>query len=409
MKRFYLILGVIIMFSISTPAQQKSDNGFNFKWNNGFNLVSSDKNFNLKFGGRIQLDHAFLSQDDDLDFVFGELPASSGIEFRRARFFMSGTIYNNVSFKLQFEYAGGKTVFKDAYIGLKDIPLVGNLRIGHVKEPFSLDALTSSKYNTFMERGMPYLFTLGRNTGILFFNDFLDKRLSIQTGLFRETDNTNGNIMVSNGGYSFTTRITSLLFNNKKDRKLVHIGAAYSYRKPDAKNYGISTRPEAHLSPFKYISIGTIDDVNKIHVLNFEAAVVVKSFAFQAEYFESNVHTLIANQKETYNFSGYYAEVSYFLTGESKAYKNSYSGFGRVKPNKNYGDTRGSGAWEIALRISNVDLNSKTIEGGQQSDITLGLNWYLNPATGFTFNNVWANVKGLGNANIMQVRFQIDF
>ena len=98
------------------------------------------------------------------------------------------------------------------------------------------------------------------------------------------------------------------------------------------------------------------------------------------------------------------------MTGESKNYKNSYAGFDRVKPTNNFGgDNNGAGAWEIALRYSTSDLNNEDIFGGEQSDITLGVNWHLNPSTRIMLNNVWADIKDAGKMNVFQVRFQIDF
>jgi phosphate-selective porin OprO/OprP len=47
--------------------------------------------------------------------------------------------------------------------------------------------------------------------------------------------------------------------------------------------------------------------------------------------------------------------------------------------------------------------------GGEQQDITLGVNWYLNPVTRVMLNNVFANIKDVGNVNVFEVRFQIDF
>ncbi len=75
---------------------------------------------------------------------------------------------------------------------------------------------------------------------------------------------------------------------------------------------------------------------------------------------------------------------------------------------------KGAGAWELALRVSAIDLNSKdnvqnAIDGGEMLDITAGLNWYINPATRVMFNYVLAQLKDVGNANIAQIRFQLDF
>lgn len=403
-------LTTLTLFTLAfISAQEIKENPFQFKWDNGFKLESADKQFKLQFGGRIMIDHAFFNQDSDLDDVFGELETENGTEFRRARFFFSGTIYGNVNFKLNVDFAGEKVVLKDAYIGFKNIPVVGNIRVGHIKEPFRFEALNSSKYFTFMERALPIDFVQERNNGILFFNDFQNKKLSLQAGYFRNEAN-NSSDKAANDGYAFTTRATTLALNNKEKKQLLHLGVGYSYRKSDSKEYKVSSRPEAHLSSVKYIDTGTIEDVENVNLVNFETLFVTGSLAFQGEYLTTKVNTGNVTSINNYNFSSYYGQVSYFLTGESKKYKSSYDGLDRVKPKNNFGgNKKGAGAWEVALRFSNSDLNSKDIFGGEQSDITLGINWYLNPVTRIMLNYVWVDVENVGKANIFQARFQIDF
>jgi phosphate-selective porin OprO/OprP len=406
----YILIILLLMGAISVAQEQeKKENSFSAKWDNGFKLESADKNFKLKFGGRIMVDHAFFSQNNELDTAFGELTTKNGTEFRRARLFTSGTIYNNVDFKLQIDFVGGKATLKDAYMGIKKIPVFGNIRVGHVKEPFRFDALTSSKYITFMERALPVDFMQERNNGIIAFNDFLNKKLSLQAGYFRNQSNSSTDPS-ANDGYAFTARATTLALNNKSKNQLLHLGIGYSYRNSDNNEFKISSRPEAHLSGVKYISTGSIENVENVNLFNFETVFVAGPFSFQGEYLTAKVKSQNVFTMNDYNFSSYYGQVSYFITGEHKNYKNSYAGFDRVHPINNYGGKKnGSGAWEIALRFSNSDLNSDDILGGEQTDVTLGLNWYLNPSTRVMFNNVWADVKDSGNANIFQIRFQIDF
>jgi phosphate-selective porin OprO/OprP len=409
LKNYILITLLLASTFTFAQKQEKKENPFSFKWDNGFKLESADKNFKLKFGGRIMVDHAFFSQNNDLDATLGKLETKNGTEFRRARLFTSGTIYKNVDFKLQIDFAGGKAELKDAYMGIKKIPVFGHIRVGHVKEPFRFDALTSSKYITFMERALPIDFMQERDNGIIAFNDFFDKKLSLQAGYFRNQSN-NSSDLAANNGFAFTARATTLAFNNKEKNQLLHLGIGYSHRNPDTNEFRITSKPEAHLSSVKYISTGTISNVKSINLINFETVFIAGPFSFQGEYLTAKVNkqnTLLANN---YNFSSYYGQISYFLTGEHKKYKSSYAGLDRVHPIKNYGgEKNGSGAWEVALRFSNSDLNDTTILGGEQSDVTLGLNWYLNPSTRVMFNNVWANIKDTGNANVFQVRFQIDF
>ncbi|MEE9348872.1 MAG: porin [Flavobacteriaceae bacterium] len=393
----------LFTFLFANAQEEKKENPFSFQWDNGFKLENEDKSLKFKFGGRIMADHAFFSQNNDLTTAFGELETKNGTEIRRARLFFSGTLNKNVEFKLDFGFEGGVVAFKDMYIGLKKVPVIGNIRVGNVKEPFRLEMLTSSKYITFMERSLLSDFAPTRNNGILIFNEFANKKVGFQAGLFRNADDKTANDKKANDGYVFTGRITGLPINNKDNKQLLHLGVGYSYRKPDTKEYKVSSRPEAHLSSQKYISTGAIDNVDHINLLNLEAAFVTGSLSFQGEYLAAKVNAI-----ENYNFSSYYGQVSYFFTGESKKYKSSYAGFDRIKPQQNFGNG-GAGAWEVALRYSNSDLTNAAILGGEQSDITLGVNWYLNPSTRIVFNNVFADIKDKGKATIFQVRFQIDF
>ncbi len=403
----FLSLGVLSSFS-----QNKEPNPFSIKWDNGFKVDSKDKNFRLKFGGRIQLDHAYFWQNEGLDDAFGELESNDGTEFRRIRIFISGVLYKNVEFKLNVDFAGGASRLKDAYIGIKNIPIIGRIRVGHIKEPLRFDALTSSKYITFMERAIPADLANERNNGILLMNDFFNNRLSVQTGIFRNAD-AFGNDKEADKDIAITSRITTLAIDNKEKEQLLHFGFSYSYRKPDTEEYKISVRPKSHLTK-KYISTGIIPGVETVNIINLETAYSNGPFTLQGEYLGSSVKQITVDLTETYNFNNYYGQVSYFITGEHRPYKSSYATFGRLKPKKNFmGNEKGLGAIEVAFRYTHTDLNSKTIFGGEQSDFSFGTNWYLNPATRIMFNYVWTDISkkefGSGNLNIFEMRFQIDF
>ena len=67
-------------------------------------------------------------------------------------------------------------------------------------------------------------------------------------------------------------------------------------------------------------------------------------------------------------FSGWYAEASWFLTGETANYRDGKF----IRP-----DVLGQrGAWEVAARVSSVDLNDLDVSGGKQTNVSVGVNWY---------------------------------
>ena len=71
----------------------------------------------------------------------------------------------------------------------------------------------------------------------------------------------------------------------------------------------------------------------------------------------------------------------------------------------------------MGLRHSFIDLNDEGIKGGKERNITLGINWYLNPNMRMMFNYIRAKVEDRSNSrvvddgtvNIFQARFQISF
>lgn len=404
MQHKYLLFIFLVFLCGIVFSQEEPSSSFSLKWNNTFNLESADKDFKLNFGGRIMVDHAYIFQNNALDDSFGPLISKSGTEIRRARLYFSGTVYKNTFFKLQVDFAGDKTSLKDVFVGFKDIPVVGKVMVGHFKEPFRLSTLNSSKYLTFLETGQNGAFAQVRNNGILLLNDFLSNRLSAQFGVFRNANN-NSDDAFADDGYILGGRLTGLVLKNEEKKQLLHLGAAYSFRKPDSKTYGVSVRPGAHLAP-KYITTGSIENIDNVGLANFETAYINGPLSFQGEYLTAAVTT----QTETFNFSNYYGELSYFLTGETKVFNGSYEGFDRVKPIKNFGGKeKGAGAWELAVRYSDTDLTDKTILGGNQKDIALAINWYPNPVTRLMLNYIWVDVEDKGQGNILQGRLQIDF
>ncbi len=134
------------------------------------------------------------------------------------------------------------------------------------------------------------------------------------------------------------------------------------------------------------------------------------SFALQSEYTISDLSPAdsLDYQKESYLLDAFFATFSWFITGEHKNYNPSKTAFDRLKPKKNLGKG-GTGAFELAIRYSYINMNDNDLSGGLMNNLTAGLNWYLNPATRFSFNYIHSDVSQLGKANIFQVRFQVTF
>lgn len=398
-------LSVLLFFFSSIILSAQSDWG-EVKWDNGLKFENPEKGYKIKFGGRIMFDalSAWPEKNGVIDTI---VTGGSGVEFRRIRFFSAGQIYSNIKYKLQFDFAGGSPFLKDAYIIITKIPVIGNLQFGHFKEPIGLELLASSKYITMMERGLTNPLTPERNSGIMAYNLAMDERLSWAIGYFLPTDNFGE---YEGGKFNISGRISGLPIYKTEDRyHVLHLGLSLTHRYQDNSKYVLKSRPESHLLPT--IALAEIDVAKAVNQVGGEVAWILGPFSIQGEYINANALTSDQSslQHSSYNFDAYYAYAAWFITGESRKYKPSIATFDRVKPKKNFGKDGGAGAWEIALRYSDIDLDDTDIRGGEIADITAGLNWYLNPATRLMLNYVLVELKGAGNTTLFQMRIQVDF
>lgn len=371
-------------------------------WKDGIRLESAGGDFALKLGGRLHNDWAAAFSSESLRGDYDDVSETdTGVSLRRARIAISGTIYQSVVFKADYDFAGGDADFKDVYVGLVGLPGVGSLTIGHFKEPFSLEEIVSSNHVTFLERGLPNAFAPSRNTGIMLANAVADERATWAVGAFRDTDDY-ANGFGDDSLYNLTGRITGLPIYGDDGAQLAHVGFSYSHQFRNDDDVRFRSRPESSLYPARLVdSTAIVGD--GVDLIAQEAAVVYGPLSLQGEYFETWVNAAGDNPR----WHGYYAFVSYFLTGESRTYETDKGIFGRTRPSRNFAiDGSGWGAWEIALRYSNLDVEQ---EGNELDDITLGANWYLNPNARVMLNYVHGDVDGSGDTHILQSRFQVDF
>jgi phosphate-selective porin OprO/OprP len=375
------------------PAASAQD--WTAKWSNGHQISSSDKAFSLKFGGRIQADYTFVSEDPELTGAV----EGDGFEFRRARLFFEGTVYERVKFKAQYDFAGaGDPTFKDVWIGITSD--AGLLQFGHFKEPFSLEELTSSKYLAFLERSLPIeAFAPSRNAGVGFSGG--SDTFNYGVGAFYDTDDFG--ISIDEDDVNLTGRLAFRPIWEEGGARMLHLGIAAT-NKDRAGSLRFRARPEAHFSG-RFVDTGTFP-ADSATILGGEIAGVFGPFWFAGEYITADTDAPAAGDP---GFDGAYVQAGWYITGEHRKFKAGAGAFDRQKPSNNFGSEGGSGAWEVVARYSTLDLTDAGIAGGEQDDISLGLNWYLNPVTRMMLNYVMADVDQVGQADFILLRWQVDF
>ena len=117
----------------------------------------------FQIGGQLQTDYLYFGQDAESREAFGDI--NDGVYFRRARLVAQGEAFEQVKYAIGFDFSlPGRPSFLDVFVGMQDLPILGNARVGHFFEPFSLERVTLNRYNTFMERSLADVFAPARNS-----------------------------------------------------------------------------------------------------------------------------------------------------------------------------------------------------------------------------------------------------
>jgi len=393
--------------------------GFHYYWYEGLNLNSPKNRLRVKLNGRLMVDGAYIEANEELREAFPDFPGSHA-NIRDLRMILTGNAYDHIDFKFDIDFANVADI-KDIWIGYRKAPFFGDIKVGHFKEPISLERLNSLADITFMERALPVeAFASGRNLGIMCNNAILDDRMTwaagafLLTGSFSDFGEFNDQLSET-FGTALTARVTGLPRYEDDGRQLLHLGFSYSHQfrneqraKSDLK---LRAHPEARHSNQVLVNTGEFP-TNSMDLLSGEVAMVSGPLSFQGECFHALTDaSTVGNPR----FWGFYGYASYFLTGEHRSYDRSRGVFSGITPEHDFrlfGE--GWGAFELAFRLSYVDLSDKDINGGKETNFTFGVNWYLNTKSRLMFNYIHVSVKDRtdptvdkGRANIFQMRFQI--
>lgn len=336
---------------------------------------------------------------------FGETlnPVGNGTGIRRARIGVKTSFAKNWYGEIDIDLANSELELKDAYVkysfdnGLR-------FRAGNFKEALSMEATTTSRYLTFMERAnVVSTFAPSRHMGVT--GAFSRDWFCAEGGVFFQTiggleertfsEDANKDLGVDEG-MSYTGRIVIMPLYKNNDMGL-HLGLAGSYRTPktDAEIAGsvrYSTRSISSINRKKYMDTDDITEVDHELLGGLELAGYYKGIRFQGEYIMNNTYR--KNSLGTEKFNGFYVFGSYLLFGGKYVYNIEEGEFTQPGRGKDWGDV------ELALRYDYLDLNSRAegVMGGSGDSYTLGLNYLVNENVKIMLNYALINHDRYANA-----------
>ena len=282
---------------------------------------------------------------------------------------------------------------------------LGKLRVGWMNEPFSLERQTGAYNLGLMERSLPVqTIAPGSNIGAMVHDSGPKGRFTWAVGIFSVGHSNDSN--ASNSTLSLTGRATFRPFFREGGRNFIHFGLSLSSRSPSGGDVQYRSRPEARFVDY-LVDTGPFS-ASHTTLVGLEFAVVRGPLWVAAEHIRSKISAQLSDDPV---FKGSYVKVGWFLTGESRNYRADSGVFVRERPlNKYKGGNpfkkKNGGAWEVSGRLSRVDLTDGLIDGGELTDVSGSLNWYLNATTRVELNYIYASPKNQGAANIFLLRVQ---
>jgi phosphate-selective porin OprO/OprP len=369
-----------------------------------------DGRLTIRSHARVKVDGTFGWADDTYESFYGEV--EQGIRVRELSLWAQGTVDHHLRYSFSFDF-GADAGVGDAFVEGRDRGLdvfgyrVGQFRVGIFQEPFSFERTMSSHYTGLLERALPvWTFSPGYNLGYMLHDTAFNRRMQWAVGFFSFGQTTEANS--SNSVLSLTTRVTGLPIVNEDESRLLHFGASFSTRDPKNGTVQYRSRPEARFVDF-LIDTGEIE-AGRIHLLGAEAVAVAGPIHVQSEVIVSQLEQTDYGDLDLW---GAYVQAGWFITGEHHSYDRELGVFSRIAPKTDAArgvtglfSKRPGGAVELVGRLSKVDLNDGGLEGGEMTNLSVGLNWYLSSTSIVKLNYIRSSVEDRGRTNIVLLRYQ---
>ena len=365
---------------------------------------SADGDFTMSVTGRAHWDVGAYNEDTD------GLELNDGSNLRRARLGVKGRIMKDWGYEIVLD--GGDSAADDvdidtAFVSWKGLePLT--LTVGQHKAPLTLEDRTSSNDIPFIER------SLGTN---LFVGPAGGKRFGLSgvahgdmwwvgAGLFGEKlgkDASTGR----DEQWSYAGRIAFAPVREKEYG--AHLGASgwllpepqSVERTVDDKGTGtfrngpcrFRDRPEFRVDASRHIDAKGKSSEN-CYGVGGEFAAWFRPAWVAAEYAQFGFDEIGPDATTEETFDAWYLQAGWVLTGEGRPYSMRKAAWGGVKPATPFDAAGpGMGALELVGRYSYANLDDETVMGGEETNYTLGLNWWLNNWVALKFNYIRAEAE----------------
>ena len=362
-------------------------------WKGAPQFEDKEEGWSFKPRGRIQYDAGFVGNPNDA-LVTRNLGFNT--RARRIRLGVEGTIPGGFGYKAEADFANASVGFGDVVLTYAPKGKPFNFIIGNHETWNGLEQISSSRFLSFMERAA-------------FDDAFINtRRIGISAGLVNGSGDMRFNAGLfaahsidasfANDGWIGAARaVYSPLMGSNQ----LHFGANYQHREFESNNGSTAStsqgapstnqlaqyraRPFTQTTDVRFVGTGNFA-AKSDDIFGLEFAGIFESLHLAAEgqYLRANAYRRGASFSDPLdrfsaasvlvpggdpNFWGGYAEAGYFLTGETRGYKNG--AWDRTKVLNPF-SKGGWGAVQINGRIDYLDLDSDALKNAFNNNFTNG-------------------------------------
>jgi phosphate-selective porin OprO/OprP len=249
------------------------------------------------------------------------------------------------------------------------------VQVGQFKQPNSMEELSSTRFNDFIAKAMvTNLFGIARRTGVSYGDDPSPNFGYVVSYFGREL--TRGLAQ----GQGFGGRAYFAPMN--EPGSILHFGVSANDFDTHFDATRLRVRPDADLATGRLVDTGNLTLADRQRTLGLEGMWVNGPFKVSSEYMTSRVKRY--GGKPEFKGDSWYVAGVWNLSGETWGYKAGV-------PTQMLPEDPSAGMWQIGARYDKTNLNDEPVLGGEEHNITLGVNWYWRSNFKFMVNYVKVN------------------
>lgn len=330
-------------------------------------------------------------------FIGGDsLVEHNGVAMNDTRLGVSASFDEKFSAKIEICYASKAISFRDLWVGYK-LNDNSTITAGNHFQPYGAKPLGLA-YKFVEDASCDYAFCPSRKIGVSY--AYTSDMFNLTAGLFSDGNVDNGKNI--DKGWSLAAKA---IFRPILDESTVlHIGVAPMYvQSPNAVSFtGII--PTTVVTN-QLISTGSLDPDNYLR-LEAEAIFIKGKFYAEAHYMATSAKNAVSvlNEKleveeENVYLDGFYAQASFLIKGEKQNYNKKTGLAANASPK----------SLEVLARVSHLNFDDDNLKAGQQTDFTVGANYFFSKYLNVKLNFIHAAVKDGDDYNMIQSRLQFSF